>query len=57
MRRAAYVTGVMMVLLSVAAPALAAAPTVPEIDGGSLAGGLGLLAGGVLMLRARRVRT
>ena len=27
---------------------------VPEIDGGSISAGLGLLAAGVLMLRARR---
>lgn len=30
------------------------AGTVPEIDGGSLAAGLGLLGAGVLWLRARR---
>ena len=31
-----------------------AAPRVPEIDGGAISAGLGLLAAGVLMLRARR---
>lgn len=29
-------------------------PQVPEIDGGSIAAGLGLLAAGVLAIRARR---
>ena len=29
-------------------------PRVPEIDGGSISAGLGLLAAGVLMLRTRR---
>ena len=47
---------VLGVLLATAMPALAGtAPTgVPEIDGGSLSAGLGLLAGSVLWLRARR---
>jgi hypothetical protein len=49
-----YVTGLMMVLLSAATPAFAVQASVPEIDGGSLTTGLGLLAGGVLILRARR---
>lgn len=37
-------------------PAWASVNTVPEIDGGSISVGLGLLAAGVLMLRARRSR-
>lgn len=49
-------------LLLAAAVALATEATlgasrqvpVPEIDGGSISAGLGLLAAGVLMLRARR---
>lgn len=32
------------------------APDVPEINAGSISAGLALLAGGVLMLRARRSR-
>jgi hypothetical protein len=46
----------MLVLLAAAVPAFAAVPSAPEIDGSSLTTGLGLLAGGVLMLRARRGR-
>jgi hypothetical protein len=45
---------VLGVLLATAMPAFAGQVTVPEIDGGSLSAGLGLLAGGVLWLRARR---
>ena len=50
---------VLGVLLATAMPAFAGTPGVPEIDGGSLSAGLGLLivallAGGVLWLRARR---
>ena len=41
-------------LLATAMPAFATTPVVPEIDGSSLSAGLGLLAGGVLWLRARR---
>ena len=55
MRQAVYIAGLMLVLVSMAAPASAGlvGGSVPEIDGGSLSTGLGLLAGGVLMLRAR----
>lgn len=46
---------VLGVLLATAMPAFAGQITpVPEIDGASLSAGLGLLAGGVLWLRARR---
>ena len=56
MRRLAVYAAVLMLMVSVATPVFAGtvgpAP-VPEIDGGSLSAGLGLLAGGVLLLRAR----
>ena len=43
-----------MLMVSVATPVFAGtAPVVPEIDGSSLSAGLALLAGGMLMLRAR----
>ena len=46
---------VLGVLLGTAMPAFATnSANVPEIDGASLSAGLGLLAGGVLWLRARR---
>jgi hypothetical protein len=46
---------VLGVLLTTAMPALATTgEPVPEINGASLSAGLGLLAGGVLWLRARR---
>jgi hypothetical protein len=54
--RQAVVAGVMVVLVFAAAPVFAGTAPVPEIDGGSLSAGLGLLAGGVLMLRARFAR-
>lgn len=54
MRNAMYGAGLLVVLLSLTAtPVFAGGSVVPEIDGGSLTTGLGLLAGGVLMLRAR----
>lgn len=54
MRQAVYRAGLMLMLVLAATPVFAqtTAP-VPEIDGGSLVAGVGLLAGGVLMLRAR----
>jgi len=55
-RKAMYGAGVLMMVLSAAATVAAgqvAPPPVPEIDGGFLSTVLGLLAGGVLMLRAR----
>ena len=52
MKVAAYVLGVSMVMLSAASYAFAGA-VAPEIDPSSIAGGLGLLAGGVLIARAR----
>jgi hypothetical protein len=54
MRHVLYVSGLTVALLSAAAPAFAGAVVaVPEIGAGSLSAGLGLLAGGVLLLRAR----
>lgn len=52
MRQAVNAAGLMIVLVFAATPVFAGT-AVPEIDGGSLSAGLGLLAGGVLMLRAR----
>jgi hypothetical protein len=47
--------GLLMIVDSIGANLLAAVPPqAPEIDGGSLATGLGLLAAGILILRARR---
>ena len=55
MRNALYGAGFLVILLSLTAPVLAGAGTapVPEIDGGSLTMGLGLLSGSLLILRAR----
>jgi len=52
MKVAAYVLGVVMVTLSAASYAFAGT-VAPEIDPSSIAGGLGLLAGGLLIARAR----
>ena len=48
--------GLAIALLSVTHVVMAAGPTLapaPEIDGGTLVGGLGLLTAGVLILRSR----
>jgi hypothetical protein len=55
MRQTLYGTGMAIVLVSLATPVFAGF-AVPEIDGGSITTGLGLLAGGILMLRARMHR-
>lgn len=57
MRQALYGAGLLIVLVSFATPLLAglAAP-VPEIDGGSITAGLGLLTGAVMILRSRMRR-
>jgi hypothetical protein len=53
-RNVVYGAGLLMMLLSLATPVAAGIPTaVPEINGGSLITGLGLLSGSVLILRAR----
>ena len=54
MRLVWCVAGVSIIVLSMATQAMASVVTpAPEIDGGSIAGGLSLLAGGVLLARAR----
>jgi hypothetical protein len=52
MRRVVYITGFLMVVASLSTVVMAIQP-VPEIDGGSISNGLGLLTGSILMLRAR----
>jgi len=56
MRQALYGTGMAIVLVSLATPLLASVAPVPEFDGGSIITGLGLVTGGILMLRARMGR-
>ena len=53
MRRAMYLSGFAIVMASLGATVMATPAVVPEIDGGSLASGIGLLTGGILMLRSR----
>ena len=57
MRKATYGAGVLLMALSAAATVAAGQPTpppvVPEIDGGSLTIGLGLLSGSLMILRSR----
>ena len=54
MKRVVYGAGFLMVLASLSTAVMASTqPGVPEVSGGSLSLGLGLLAGGILMLRAR----
>ena len=54
MRKLGYVVAaVAMILAATVTNALAAPITVPEINPGSVAAGLGLLTGGVLLVRAR----
>lgn len=51
----AYGLGLFLIVLSVGNHLFAGGPSpVPEIDGGSISAGLGLLAGGILILRSRR---
>lgn len=51
----AYTLGLLLILFSVGRNVLAGlAVPAPEIDAGSLSAGLGLLAGGILILRSRR---
>jgi len=53
-RQALYGAGMFIVLASVATTLNAGlGGSVPEVDGSSVAAGLGLLAGGVLLVRAR----
>jgi len=54
MKQSLQAIGMLFVLAALATPLLAGAGTqVPEIDGASITTGLGLLAGGVLIVRAR----
>jgi len=48
--------GVLSVLGSSVSPLFAGVPIAPEIDASAFSAGLGLLAAGVLMVRARRRR-
>jgi len=49
-----YGLGFLMILAATGNGLLASTNTAPEIDGGTLATGLGILTAGVLVLRARR---
>ena len=49
-----YGLGLLVVLATIGASLSASVNPAPEIDGGTLATGLGLLTAGVLILRARR---
>jgi len=49
-------TGVLLALCSSSSPVLAAAAAAPEVDASSFSAGLGLVAAGALMIRARRRR-
>jgi len=54
MRKPTYLAGFCVVLASLSTSLSAgAATTVPEIDGGTITTGLGLLTGAVLLVRAR----
>ena len=56
MRKAMYGAGVLLMALSAVATVAAGQvtpPPVPEIDGGSLTLGLGLLSGSLMILRSR----
>ena len=51
----AYTLGLLLILFSVGSNLLAGTVSAaPEIDAGSISAGLGILAGGILILRARR---
>ena len=51
-RLALYSAGMLTAMIALGTPLLAQTQ-VPEIDGGSLSTGIGLLTGGLLILRAR----
>jgi hypothetical protein len=52
-RMCAYGCGLLVLVLSASVEIFAAVAPAPEIDGGSLATGLGVLAASVLIIRAR----
>ena len=57
MRSALYAAGMLVVFAAVTTPLSAGVSTVaPEIDGASMTTGLGLLAGGIMLIRARMRR-
>ena len=53
-RTCLYGLGLLTILATTSIGLLASFVTTPEIDGGTLTTGLGLLTAGVLILRARR---
>jgi hypothetical protein len=53
-RASTYGLGLVMLVGLVAVAHLGAQTSAPEIDGGSISAGLGLLSGTVLILRSRR---
>lgn len=53
-RAASYALGLAALVFAMQERLSASFAVVPELDAGSLSGGLALLAAGVLMLRARR---
>jgi len=53
-RTCVYGLGLLTILSTTGIGLSASFPPTPEIDGGTLATGLGLLTAGVLILRARR---
>ena len=54
-RAGAYTLGLIMIVSWMGRDLLATIPSpAPEIDGSSVSAGLGLLAGGILILRSRR---
>jgi hypothetical protein len=55
-RVCSYGLGIVLALHSIGSVALATPAIAPEIDGSSMSAGLGLLAAGVLLLRARKAR-
>ena len=53
MRNGVYGVGFLVIMLSLTATLRAAVAATPEIDGGSLVTGLGLLSGSLLIVRSR----
>jgi uncharacterized protein (TIGR03382 family) len=53
-RACMYAMGLSLLVYSAGSHLLAGVTTTPEIDGGSISAGLGLLTAAVLILRARR---
>lgn len=56
LRASTYGLGLVMFVGLVAVAHLGAQTSAPEIDGGSISAGLGLLSGAILILRARRTK-